>query len=198
MKWHFQPLMSLVKYQLFFNFLGVNVILFGFICAILYRVYGDIKFLRWVAYTQSFFVFEIINIMIGATRSTYLATIIQVTSRVYISWVVAYYHNLNNIYLTIMLIVWNISDMIRYLFYIFRGKLLKKLRYNAFIILYPVGIGLEIFLTNMVYLKHKGHAAWFYATIMILYIPLFPFLYYHMIKQRKRSSAIFEMNKKKK
>lgn len=190
--------MILSKYHLIFNILGVCVILYGTINALLYHYFKDIKYLKYAAYSQTFYLFEIFNILIGATRSTYPATIIQVSSRLFISWVVAYFHKLNNYYLTSMFIIWNISDMIRYLFYIFRGKIFKKLRYNAFIDLYPVGIALEVILTNMVYLMHKGYAAWVFAIIMILYLPLFPFLYYHMIKQRKRSAKIFEMNKKKK
>lgn len=190
--------MFLSKYQLLFNTLGVGVISFGLMCAILFHISGDLKYLKWVAYTQTFFVAEIFNIMIGATRSTYTATIIQVSSRLFISWVIAYNHKLHNVYLTVMLIVWNISDLIRYLFYILRGKILKTLRYNAFLLLYPVGIGLEVTLTNIVYLRYEGYVAWCYAAIMILYLPLFPYLYYHMIKQRKRSARFFELNKKKK
>ncbi|RVD90954.1 tyrosine phosphatase PTPLA [Tubulinosema ratisbonensis] len=190
--------MILSKYQLFFNLFGVGVILYGSVNAILYHYLREIKYLKTVAYTQTFFLIEIFNIMIGATRSTYPATIIQVTSRLLVSWAVAYSHKHHNIWLTLLFIIWNISDLIRYLFYISRGKILKVLRYNAFLALYPIGIFLELVQINIAYSAHKGFIGYGFVIIMILYLPLFPFLYTHMINQRKRSAKISEMNKKKK
>ena len=180
-----------------YNFLGILAILYSTANAIMYQIVRKRRYLLNVAVSQALFAVEIFNIFVGASRSTYLPTIVQLASRNFIIWVVVYLHGLHGLLLTVMLVCWNISDFIRYVFYLFRANLFKKLRYNAFIVLYPVGISLEIYLTNRVYLMYKGVRSWFFGAIMLLYLPLFPYLYYHMIKQRKRSNKIFEVNKKK-
>lgn len=190
--------MLLKAYTSIYNFLGILIITYGFVNAIVYQLFKERVYLFRVGLSQTFFVIEILNILIGASRSTYPPTVVQVSSRLYIIWMVAYSHRLQNIPLTIMLVCWNISDIIRYMFYLFRANWLKKARYNAFIVLYPVGIALEIYLTNCVYLMYKDYRSWVFGLIMLLYLPIFPYLYYHMIKQRKRSNRIFEGNRKKK
>jgi very-long-chain (3R)-3-hydroxyacyl-CoA dehydratase len=186
-----------ITYTKLYNVLGISVIFYGLVNAVLYQVHKERKYLFRAGLAQTFFLLEIFNIIIGISRSTYIPTLIQVSSRVYVIWT-SYIHKIQNTPLTLLLVCWNISDLIRYAFYLFRSRWLKSLRYNAFIILYPIGIALEIYLTNCVYLMHTNYKAKLLGAIMLLYIPLFPYLYYHMLTQRKRSTKIFEVNKKKK
>lgn len=186
-----------ITYTKLYNTLGISVIVYGLVNALMYQVRREKKYLFRAGLSQTFFLAEIFNILIGASRSTYVPTLIQVSSRVYVIWI-AYMHKLQNIPLTLMFVCWSISDLIRYAFYLFRLPWLKTLRYNAFIVLYPIGISLEIYLMNCIYLMYNNYKSKLIGAVMLLYIPLFPYLYYHMYKQRNRTIKIFEVNKKKK
>eukprot|EP00866_Antonospora_locustae_P001542 jgi/Antlo1/1542/1303 len=185
-------------YTYSYNLVGILVIVYGLASAVMYQIYKKKTYLFRAGLSQTFFIVEIFNILVGASRSTYSPTLIQVMSRLYVVWVIAYMHSLQNVMLTVMLVCWNISDLIRYMFYLSHAGWLKKLRYNAFIVLYPLGISLEIYMINCAYMMYDDKRSWIFGATMLLYFPLFPYLYYHMIKQRRRTNKIFEGRKKKK
>jgi very-long-chain (3R)-3-hydroxyacyl-CoA dehydratase len=93
-----------------------------------------------------------------------------------------------------MTLAWSITEVIRYPFYFFslRGavpEILTWLRYNAFLILYPLGVGSEMWLIY----SSLGDAAkvdeklpWLFYGILASYAPGFYMLFGYMLKQRRR------------
>jgi very-long-chain (3R)-3-hydroxyacyl-CoA dehydratase len=184
-------------YLVLYNTISILILLYSTANAILFQLTYSSTYILKCALSQTFFLFEILNIVLRMSRSTIFPTIVQLFSRLYIIWVIVYLHDIKNVYLTSLLIVWNLSDLIRYFFYLFRWGVFRRLRYNAFLLLYPIGIFLEIYLTNIVYLKYQNWLSWVFGGSILMYLPLFPYLYYHMIKQRRRSNKIFDMKRRK-
>ena len=88
---------------------------------------------------QSFMIVDILLILIGASKGSILGSLAQITGRL----IVALY------YLTpetspqafaLMAIIWAIADVNRYLYYTIKNPITTFLRYNSFMILYPIGI----------------------------------------------------------
>ncbi|XP_034077595.1 very-long-chain (3R)-3-hydroxyacyl-CoA dehydratase 2-like [Gymnodraco acuticeps] len=102
---------------------------------------------------------------------------------------------------------WTITEIIRYSFYTFSllnhlPYLIKWARYTFFFALYPMGVTGELLtiyaalpfvqktglysitLPNKYNFSFDYHS--FLIIVMISYIPLFPQLYFHMIRQRKK------------
>jgi hypothetical protein len=95
-----------------------------------------------------------------------------------------------------MMLSWSLVEVPRYLFYALNLYMEKVpfplfwLRYSLFAILYPTGITGELgqILSAMVDFKQSSLALWYFLfVIVLLYIPGSPFMYYHMIGQRKRA-----------
>ncbi|KAI5167347.1 very-long-chain (3R)-3-hydroxyacyl-CoA dehydratase [Nematocida sp. AWRm78] len=125
--------------------------------------------------TQEMYVFELILSVTGITSQSFITSLMQIGSRVFISRCACTNNNL--IITGIMMIVWGVSDLIRFLYY--TCPMLKKPRYLASLILYPIGIFCEVFL--MVYMRST-------LTLigLITYIPGFVYLY-GRIRQKKKS-----------
>ncbi|KAA0715571.1 Very-long-chain (3R)-3-hydroxyacyl-CoA dehydratase 2 [Triplophysa tibetana] len=102
---------------------------------------------------------------------------------------------------------WTITEIIRYSFYTFSllnhlPYLIKWARYTFFFVLYPMGVAGELLTiyaalpyvqkTGLysITLPNKYNFSFDYHTFLILvmisYIPLFPQLYFHMMRQRKK------------
>ncbi|OAG30869.1 very-long-chain (3R)-3-hydroxyacyl-CoA dehydratase [Nematocida sp. ERTm5] len=126
--------------------------------------------------TQEMYVFELILSVTGITSQSFITSLMQIGSRVFISRCACTNNNL--IITGIMMIVWGVSDLIRFLYY--ACPILKKPRYLASLILYPIGIFCEVFL--MVYMRST-------LTLigLITYIPGFVYLY-GRIRQKKKSA----------
>ncbi|KAI1885251.1 hypothetical protein AGOR_G00218240 [Albula goreensis] len=107
----------------------------------------------------------------------------------------------------LFVVAWTITEIIRYSFYTFSllnhlPYLIKWARYTLFIVLYPMGVTGELLTiyaalpyvqkTGLysVTLPNKYNFSFDYHTFLILtmvsYIPLFPQLYFHMLRQRKK------------
>ncbi|XP_025048448.1 very-long-chain (3R)-3-hydroxyacyl-CoA dehydratase 1 isoform X2 [Alligator sinensis] len=107
----------------------------------------------------------------------------------------------------LFLVVWTVTEITRYSFYTFSllnhlPYFIKWARYNFFIILYPVGVAGELLTiyAALPYVKKTGMFSlrlpnkynvsfdyyYFLIIIMLSYIPLFPQLYLHMLRQRRK------------
>ncbi|RXN31366.1 very-long-chain (3R)-3-hydroxyacyl- dehydratase 2 [Labeo rohita] len=107
----------------------------------------------------------------------------------------------------LFVVAWTVTEIIRYSFYTFSllnhlPYLIKWARYTFFIVLYPMGVAGELLTiyaalpyvqkTGLysITLPNKYNFSFDYHTflilIMISYIPLFPQLYFHMMRQRKK------------
>ncbi|MBK9329646.1 MAG: protein tyrosine phosphatase-like domain-containing protein [Sphingobacteriales bacterium] len=92
----------------------------------------------------------------------------------------------------VMLTAWCLAEVIRYGYYVMllfkkEYKWLIKLRYTAFIILYPLGAGCECYLLYLIF--HLNAILWIKILIIgvaILYVFMFPKLYLHLLRQRRK------------
>ncbi|KAK7961049.1 tyrosine phosphatase-like protein [Apiospora saccharicola] len=92
-------------------------------------------------------------------------------------------------------LAWGCSEMIRYAFFV--GQLLRGepfgwvqwLRYNAFLVLYPVGLASEAWLVYLALVRGEGTGPVYKGYLflgLLTYLPAGPYLFTHMLKQRRR------------
>ncbi|XP_063407789.1 very-long-chain (3R)-3-hydroxyacyl-CoA dehydratase 2-like [Mytilus trossulus] len=170
-------------------------------------LYHDVSVLLYIFQTAA--VLEVLNCAVGFVKSNVVLTGFQVFSRVFLTWGIAYSvpSVQNNIGVCMFLSAWTLTEVIRYSFYLFAliGEvpyIIQWCRYTFFIILYPVGVTGELLsiygsLNEVVekklyYLELPNRANiafnFYYYLIftMLMYIPIFPQLYFHMVAQRKK------------
>ncbi|QLQ78522.1 hypothetical protein HG537_0A07690 [Torulaspora globosa] len=163
------------------------------------QFYSETK--QIVTYIQCAAIIEILNSALGIVRSPLLTTFAQVASRLLI--VLGIFQSLPNteaaktvVYVT-LLAAWSITEVIRYLFYFFTlcAKTgppvpLTFLRYNLFLVLYPLGVASELLIIySALPLAESTYGApykWTLIAGMLAYIPGFPVLFGHMLAQRKK------------
>ncbi|XP_035378749.1 very-long-chain (3R)-3-hydroxyacyl-CoA dehydratase 2 isoform X2 [Electrophorus electricus] len=152
---------------------------------------------------------EILHCAVGIVPSSVVLTGFQVMSRVFLTWAVT--HSVREVQsedsVLLFVVAWTITEIIRYSFYTFSllnhlPYLIKWARYTFFIVLYPMGVTGELLTiyaalpyvqkTGLysITLPNKYNFSFDYHTFLILsmasYIPLFPQLYFHMFRQRKK------------
>jgi hypothetical protein len=146
---------------------------------------------------QTMAVLEIFHSIFKLVSSPWLTTFIQVMSRLIVLWgyTIPSSHQHWSFYL--LAISWSTVEVPRYLFYVWQLLFpttpaplpLFWLRYSLFALLYPTGISGEILqLWNaMPYWKETLPLFRIisYVLLFSLYPPLSPFMYMHMVKQRK-------------
>lgn len=164
--------------------------------------------IRWpLLVFQTAAVLEVVHCAVGLVPSAVMTTLLQVYSRMFVVWaLVEGVAGVNeNVGLLIVSYAWGITEVIRYAYYFF--SLLNAVpypliwcRYTFFYILYPLGVLGEMLLFFASLPVVRAKQQWdlplpnavnmgfsFYGFLvlsMFLYIPLFPQLYGHMIKQR--------------
>jgi len=160
---------------------------------------------------QTAAVLEVLHAALGLVRSSAMVTLMQVFSRVAVTWAVvdAFPAPQSCRGVPLFLLAWEITEVIRYSFY--AAGLLKLnfppltwLRYTLFLILYPMGVTGELWcglaalpelrgsagerfslrLPNAANWAFDAHSA---AVLYLLsYLPLFPQMFLHMVGQRKK------------
>ncbi|XP_039244429.1 very-long-chain (3R)-3-hydroxyacyl-CoA dehydratase 1 isoform X2 [Pipra filicauda] len=145
----------------------------------------------------------------AVVRTSVLVTGVQVSSRIFMVWFIA--HSIKQIQneesVILFLVVWTVTEITRYSFYTFNllnhlPYFIKWARYNFFIILYPAGVAGELLTiyAALPYVKKTGMFSlrlpnkynvsfdyyYFLIIVMFSYVPLFPQLYFHMLRQRRR------------
>ncbi|XP_029112694.1 very-long-chain (3R)-3-hydroxyacyl-CoA dehydratase 2-like [Scleropages formosus] len=154
-------------------------------------------------------VLEILHCAVGIVPSSVVLTGFQVMSRVFLTWAVT--HGVREVQnedsVLLFVVAWTVTEIVRYSFYTFSllnhlPYFVKWARYTFFIVLYPMGVTGEL-LTIYASLPHvqrtglysltlpnKYNFSFDYHTFLILtmvsYIPLFPQLYFHMLRQRRK------------
>lgn len=134
---------------------------------------------------QSFALIEPLLIIFKFIKSALLITLIQVASRLLFAWYFFLYPGSEIGYL-LMTLCWIITEIIRSFYYLHQNRISTYLRYSAFIVLYPLGALGEILYMLKVMKLLNPRSKLFLTLVMLMYIPLFPFLYLHMLKQRKK------------
>ncbi|GBM20804.1 Very-long-chain (3R)-3-hydroxyacyl-CoA dehydratase 1 [Araneus ventricosus] len=158
---------------------------------------------------QSLAALEVLHCIVGFVPSSAVVTFMQVFSRVFMVWgiisPIATVHNCPTLPLT--LIAWGITEVVRYSYYCANllgtpPKPLTWCRYSLFMALYPAGITGE--LGNMLYALNTIKKTqmfsvalpnpynisfsyyYFCLVLMASYAPVFPHLFGHMLRQRKK------------
>ncbi|KAK2559919.1 Very-long-chain (3R)-3-hydroxyacyl-CoA dehydratase 2 [Acropora cervicornis] len=158
---------------------------------------------------QSAAILEVLHCAVGLVPSSVMLTAFQVASRLFVTWAIA--HSVPQIHdspgVMAFIFAWSITEVIRYSFYAFSlinslPYFLQWCRYTFFYILYPIGVTGELvtMYSSLPYLSKSGMYSVrlpnafnfgfdFYSLVIVLmfsYIPIFPQLYFHMIRQRKK------------
>ncbi|OAF68148.1 hypothetical protein A3Q56_04119 [Intoshia linei] len=154
-----------------------------------------------LAFFQTLALMEMIHIIIGIVRSPLIVTMLQYMSRIFILWFCGYIHveSQNSTITSSYVLIWSITEIIRYAYY--TGKLtnteipfVDKLRYSAFLILYPCGVTCEM-ISNWLAMKKVNwrFRLYFKQDIRwIIYIQMTVWLFFslsvfiYLLNQRKK------------
>ncbi|XP_062849168.1 very-long-chain (3R)-3-hydroxyacyl-CoA dehydratase 1 [Trichomycterus rosablanca] len=164
---------------------------------------------RILKFFQTFALLEIGHCAIGIVRTSVIVTGVQVSSRIFMVWFIAnsvrQVQNQQSVIL--FLVVWTLTEITRYSFYTFSllnhlPYFIKWARYNLFIVMYPLGVIGELMTiyASLPYVRKSGMYSmrlpnkynvsfdyyYFLIIVMLSYIPLFPQLFLHMLRQRRR------------
>lgn len=114
----------------------------------------DVNLLRFI---QTFQIMDIILIIIGLSKGSIVGAFFQILGRLVVAWGFIEPET-NNSNFAIVVIIWALADTNRYLYYLFKNHpLTSLLRYNSFLILYPIGVFGEMLVIND-YIKR--HSEW--------------------------------------
>ncbi|XP_066579503.1 very-long-chain (3R)-3-hydroxyacyl-CoA dehydratase 1 isoform X1 [Amia ocellicauda] len=164
---------------------------------------------RTLKFFQTFALLEVFHCAVGMVRTSVIVTGVQVCSRIFMVWFIT--NSIKQIQneesVVLFLVVWTVTEITRYSFYTFSllhllPYFIKWARYNLFIVLYPLGVAGEIMTiyAALPYVQKSGMFSMrlpnkynvsfdyyiFLILVMISYIPLFPQLYFHMLRQRRK------------
>ncbi|KAI3355333.1 hypothetical protein L3Q82_018187 [Scortum barcoo] len=145
----------------------------------------------------------------GIVRTSVIVTGVQVCSRIFMVWFIT--NSIRQIQseesVILFLVVWTMTEITRYSYYTFNllhhlPYFIKWARYNLFIVLYPLGVIGELMTiyAALPFVRRTGMYSmrlpniynvsfdYYYCLIIVMlsYIPLFPQLYFHMLRQRRR------------
>ncbi|CDS06333.1 hypothetical protein LRAMOSA08861 [Lichtheimia ramosa] len=160
--------------------------------------YDNVHDLSWQGLTivQSAALLEVVNSWCGFVRAPKLTTTMQVASRFMLVWGVCYlFPKVQTHWAFVsMVLAWSLAECIRYAYYGTNliGSVptgLTWARYNAFLILYPIGVASELTLIYQALPYAKdGNVMYYYFMIAtaLFYIPGFPILFTHMLSQRRK------------
>ncbi|KAL4635255.1 very-long-chain (3R)-3-hydroxyacyl-CoA dehydratase 1 [Arapaima gigas] len=163
---------------------------------------------RSISKTLKFFqTFALLEVRM--VRTSVIVTGVQVSSRIFMVWFVT--NSIKQIQneesVVLFLVVWTVTEITRYSFYTFSlinhlPFFIKWARYNMFIVMYPLGVAGELMTiyAALPYVQKSGMFSLrlpnkynvsfdyyiFLIIVMLSYIPLFPQLYFHMLRQRRR------------
>lgn len=156
---------------------------------------------NWVTIVQTGAILEVLHSVLGLVKSPIVTTLMQVASRLLVvigifQFVPSTSMCQSMVYLTLLL-AWSTTEIVRYLYYYFNlvnknqvPYLLQWLRYNMFIVLYPMGVASELLIifSSLVPAgeKYGSSIQWMLVGTMLTYIPGLPILFSHMLKQRSK------------
>ncbi|KAF2666559.1 PTPLA-domain-containing protein [Microthyrium microscopicum] len=195
------PLTPKTKYLISYNLISA-----GLWIALLHRVISESllkghphqlyditgTYARWV---QTVALLEVGHSLFGIVRAPLFTTGLQVLSRVVLIWgIVENFPVEREVAYSTMLFAWSVTEVVRYSYFVLSltGSVpdgLVWLRYNLFFVLYPLGIGSEVWLVfKSIPAASKQNPLLGYAlmAIMGIYVPGSYVLYTHMMAQRRR------------
>jgi hypothetical protein len=175
------------------NFFGWSLTLISVTCSLLFSKIDEIasqKFHVFALFLLKLIqTFQISDILLGFanTGSLPILSIMQIFGRLFTTWG---FMKLDNSFVLNFLIMfcWSLADSVRILYYMMKdNQLLGWLRYNLFIVNYPIGFGSELILMemNIWFNNYDWKMVYFIRFIEISFILGFVFLYKHLLKNRK-------------
>ncbi|TKS87640.1 Very-long-chain (3R)-3-hydroxyacyl-CoA dehydratase 1 [Collichthys lucidus] len=162
---------------------------------------------RTLKFFQTFALVEVGHCAIGIVRTSVIVTGVQVCSRIFMVWFITNSIRQSEESVILFLVVWTVTEITRYSYYTFNllhhlPYFIKWARYNLFIVLYPLGVVGELMTiyAALPFVRRSGMYSmrlpnvynvsfdYYYCLIIVMlsYIPLFPQLYFHMLRQRRR------------
>lgn len=149
-----------------------------------------VELLRVVSTIQYLAIMEPIFVVFGVAKGSLVLTTIQLMSRlIFPCWFFLFYIQdleLNGAIYT-MCIAWSLAEVVRSLYYITRYRVFGLLRYNCFIVLYPLGVFGELsYIWTIMRMTSDVYVRVLYNLLCVLYVIFFPILYYHMFSQRTK------------
>jgi hypothetical protein len=140
---------------------------------------------------------EIVHSLLKLVKSPVFSTALQVASRYGALWLYSYLFAESQQHWSLYLMVtsWALVEVPRYLYYAVHlftevPYPLFWLRYSLFAILYPTGISGELLQIVQSLAPSKASSCpcmWYFSLFLILmYIPGSPFMFTHMVKQRRK------------
>jgi very-long-chain (3R)-3-hydroxyacyl-CoA dehydratase len=155
---------------------------------------------------------EVLHAAVGLVRSNPVLVFLQVLSRLLVVWAVLYPFPAarTSVGLITVCLAWPFAEIVRYIYYAVNilnvmPHFIAWCRYSFFIILYPIGVTGELICiySAVVYLQpvslRKRYSynlpnalnfsfdlQYFFIFSMLMYLPVFPMLYNHMLVQRKK------------
>jgi len=154
--------------------------------------------LKWA---QTAAILEVFHSLFGIVRSPFMSAFMQVSSRILVLWVylIPYVEAQQSMWATVMVLSWSATEVPRYLFYLLKELnmvpgFLTVVRYSTFIPLYPSGITGELMTIKQCLDLPVAFAVPALGTVSLLhisyfvyavYVPGSPYMYSHMVKQRK-------------
>lgn len=162
---------------------------------------------------QTLALMEVVHCLVGLVATSAFLTLIQILSRLMVVWgILAPVPESQDQYGIVMLLVaWCLAEITRYSFYatsLYNScpYALAWLRYSFFLVLYPTGVSGEIvtMVAALPYIKERALFSIFLpnyanisfdyhiAVILIIasYVPFFPQLFGHLLKQRVKFLSI--------
>jgi very-long-chain (3R)-3-hydroxyacyl-CoA dehydratase len=147
----------------------------------------DVTILRGI---QLFQIVDILLILIGKSKGSIAGAFFQILGRniVTLIFITAESHRIR---FATVVIIWAIADINRYLYYLFKENIITGfLRYNSFIVLYPIGVYGEMMVIND-FIKINSEVLSDEYVYIIRFIQAsiilgMLFLYNYMLKSRKK------------
>eukprot|EP00771_Trimastix_marina_P000894 gnl/Trimastix_PCT/1927.p2 GENE.gnl/Trimastix_PCT/1927~~gnl/Trimastix_PCT/1927.p2 ORF type:complete len:224 (+),score=67.40 gnl/Trimastix_PCT/1927:27-698(+) len=200
-------------YLLFYNFVsfaGWTTVLFKLILHFVSPTSTDLaELVGWVQILHVTMCLEIVHAALGVVRSAWHTAFMQIFSRWYISWaILGFAPDVAKSWIFIMMVAsWSITEVIRFGYFVLMTldalpAWFGKIRYSTFFLLYPTGAGGEVLLAilgfgalarlpaptvswwpNMLLGLSLYGFNWFFV---LCYLPGLPFMYRHMIIQRRK------------
>eukprot|EP00794_Sanderia_malayensis_P015322 gene15322-16899_t len=171
------------------------------------ETYSNAELLLKVSQTAA--LLEILHCIVKFVPSSPVLTGFQVCSRLFVLWMVTdkVPSTQSGPGVLLYLVCWSITEVIRYPYYVFNilwdaPYALLWCRYTFFFVLYPLGVLGELMtiFASLNSVKEQGIFSvqmpnilnisfsyyYFLIFVMLCYVPIFPQLYFHMIRQRKK------------
>lgn len=158
-------------------------------------------------------ILEVLHSLVGLVRAPVMTTALQVSSRLLLLWGVTEPVTAVRVNPAIasMITAWSLTEVPRYAFFAWNAAYkvapfwLGWIRYSTFMPLYPIGAGSEwlLLLAALPHLRRLDIYSWhmpnwanfefnfhyFCLFNLVMYIPGLPYMYMHMMRQRKRYIA---------